>query len=203
MTRHLLATSAAEVRVEEEKFEAGHELVLAEALTRSHAGAAGDTTADLQQRSVRLALVQTLNRDVRRVVRTATGGAVQDSSGNRTATSQVPSNVLGSAAALPTDGHELLPEAGAERTLEAVGSRLMLDAVSRCLRVRPRFSLCLGTSVPFRQRSSLPLVMGGDGYPARQIPSPACPPDLHVRFSTCVTPAYSDPVPIRSLGSSL
>jgi hypothetical protein len=48
MTRHLLATSAAEVGVEEEKFEAGHELVLAEAVPRSHAGAAEDTTADLQ-----------------------------------------------------------------------------------------------------------------------------------------------------------
>jgi hypothetical protein len=132
---------------------------------------------------VRLALVQTLNRDVRRVVRTAIGGAVQDSSGNRTATSQVPSNVLGSAAALPTAAwHELLPEAGTERTLEAVGSRPMLGAVSGCLRVRPRFPLCLGTSVPCRQRSSLPLVVGEHGRPARQILSPACPPTFTPAF---------------------
>ena len=47
MTRHLLAASAAKVGVEEEELEAGYELVPADALARSDAGATEDTTADL------------------------------------------------------------------------------------------------------------------------------------------------------------
>lgn len=51
--------------------------------------------------SVRLVLVQTLNRDVRRVARTGTWGDT-GLLGERTVTSQVPSNILGSAAVLST-----------------------------------------------------------------------------------------------------
>jgi hypothetical protein len=47
MTRHLLAAYADEVEVEEEELEVGHEMVLADALPRSHARTAEDTTADL------------------------------------------------------------------------------------------------------------------------------------------------------------
>jgi hypothetical protein len=82
----------------------------------------------------------------------------------------------------PNAGGEPRPKAGAQRTLEGVGFRPMLGAVSRCLRVRPRFSLGLGTSVPYMQRSSLPRVMVGHGCSARQILSSACPPTSPALF---------------------
>jgi hypothetical protein len=75
MARHLLAAYSDEGGVEDKEFEAGHELMLAEALPRSHARAAEDSTGDIQQRSVRLVLVQTLNRNVQRVAGTGTGGS--------------------------------------------------------------------------------------------------------------------------------